>query len=211
MKTKLEKYLEAQKDRFEKADAEHVIYIEELKDNLTDFIKEKREQFSNLEDSYEQKLKLKAPIKFWEDEAKKYKMSAIYWSVGAVISGLLIILTGLWILKIGEQDLDKLKNISIIPIYFVPIALISLLIYILRTLIKIAISNQHISVEYAQKAALTDYYLSMIQEGHLGISIEEKQLLLPTIFSKIDSGLIKSDSTGDSDITELLKILVAKK
>ena len=51
----------------------------------------------------------------------------------------------------------------------------------------------------------------MIQEGHLGISIEEKQLLLPTIFSKIDSGLIKSDSTGDSDITELLKILVAKK
>ena len=206
-----QKYLEAQKDRFEKADAEHVIYIEELKDNLTDFIKEKREQFSNLEDSYEQKLKLKAPIKFWEDEAKKYKMSAIYWSVGAVISGLLIILTGLWILKIGEQDLDKLKNISIIPIYFVPIALISLLIYILRTLIKIAISNQHISVEYAQKAALTDYYLSMIQEGHLGISIEEKQLLLPTIFSKIDSGLIKSDSTGDSDITELLKILVAKK
>ncbi len=206
-----QKYLEAQKDRFEKADAEHVIYIEELKDNLTDFIKEKREQVSNLEDSYEQKLKLKAPIKFWEDEAKKYKMSAIYWSVGAVISGLLIILTGLWILKIGEQDLDKLKNISIIPIYFVPIALISLLIYILRILIKIAISNQHISVEYAQKAALTDYYLSMIQEGHLGISIEEKQLLLPTIFSKIDSGLIKSDSTGDSDITELLKILVAKK
>lgn len=206
-----QKYLEAQKDRFEKADAKHVIYIEELKDNLTNFIKEKREQVSNLEDSYEQKLKLKAPIKFWEDEAKKYKMSAIYWSVGAVISGLLIILTGLWILKIGEQDLDKLKNISIIPIYFVPIALISLLIYILRTLIKIAISNQHISVEYAQKAALTDYYLSMIQEGHLGISIEEKQLLLPTIFSKIDSGLIKSDSTGDSDITELLKILVAKK
>ena len=76
-----QKYLEAQKDRFEKADAEHVIYIEELKDNLTDFIKEKREQFSNLEDSYEQKLKLKAPIKFWEDEAKKYKMSAIYWKL----------------------------------------------------------------------------------------------------------------------------------
>lgn len=205
------KHLEVQKDRFEKADAEHVIYIQELKNNLTDFIQEKREQVANLEDSYEQKLKLKAPIEFWEEKSKKYKNSARNWSVGAIISGLLIILTGVWALRIGEQDLDKLKNISIIPVYFVPIALISLLIYILRTLIKIAISNQHISVEYAQKAALTDYYLSMIQEGHLGISVEEKQLLLPTIFSKIDSGLIKSDSTGDSDITELLKILVAKK
>lgn len=210
-KKETQNYLELQKQQFEKADVEHGIYIEELKDNLSVFIQEKKEQVSNLEDSYEQKLKLKAPIKFWEDESKKYKKSAIYWSVGAVVSGLLIILTGLWILKIGEQDLDKLKNISIIPVYFVPIALISLLIYILRTLIKIAISNQHISVEYAQKAAMTDYYLSMIQEGHIGISIEEKQLLLPTIFSKIDSGLIKSDSAGDSDISELLKILVAKK
>lgn len=205
------KYLEIQEERFKKSENEHSNYVKDIENNLLNFITEKEEHVANLEDSYEQKLKLKAPIKFWEDEAKKYKKSAIYWSTGAVVSGLLIILTGLWILKIGEQDLDKLKNISIIPVYFVPIALISLLIYILRTLIKIAISNQHISVEYSQKAALTDYYLSMIQSGHLTASTEEKQLLLPTIFSKIDSGLIKADSSGDSDISELLKLLIAKK
>lgn len=114
-------------------------------------------------------------------------------------------------LHIGGSDIAKLRDVSIIPVYFIPIALISLLVYILRTFIKIAISNQHISVEYAQKAALTDYYLSMIQEGHMKISIEEKQLLLPSIFSKIDSGLVKGDSGGDSEATDLLKVLLARK
>lgn len=204
-------YLEIQKKLFSEEKEKHQKYITEMEEKLDELIHERQETLSRLEDSYQQKLTLKAPIVFWESESKKYKDSAIKWGVSSVFAGILIAGTGLWMLHIGGSDIAKLRDVSIIPVYFIPIALISLLVYILRTFIKIAISNQHISVEYAQKAALTDYYLSMIQEGHMKISIEEKQLLLPSIFSKIDSGLVKGDSGGDSEATDLLKVLLARK
>ncbi|MBD5824607.1 DUF6161 domain-containing protein [Lactococcus petauri] len=204
-------YLELQKKLFSEEKEKHQNYITKMEEKLEQLIDERQETLSRLEDSYQQKLALKAPIVFWETESKKYKDSAIKWGVSSVLAGILIAGTGLWMLHIGGSDIAKLRDVSIIPVYFIPIALISLLVYILRTFIKIAISNQHISVEYAQKAALTDYYLSMIQEGHMKISIEEKQLLLPSIFSKIDSGLVKGDSGGDSEATDLLKVLLARK
>lgn len=81
--------------------------------------------------------------------------------------------------------------ITLIPKSFVLVAIVSLLVYILRVFIKVANSNNHLSLEYAQKAALTDFYLSLLQYESETINENDKTLIYSTLFSKVDTGLIK--------------------
>jgi len=149
---------------------------------------------------------LEAPIVFWEKQSKQYRKSSEQLIAVSIGVSLLILVCGWWLLHIGVQDLQKFSNTQIIPVYFIPIALISLLIYILRTVINIAVSSRHVSIEYAQKAALTGYYLSMIRDGK--ISDTEKQYVFPALFAKIDTGLSKSKS--DSDMSEAIIAMLAR-
>ena len=68
-----------------------------------------------------------------------------------------------------------------------------------------AMSSRHVMIEFQQKSALTNYYLVMLQSGEL--NKEEKSLIFPAIFAKIDTGLIKSSNTTD----DLLQVLTSLK
>ena len=90
------------------------------------------------------------------------------------------------------------KGIPFISKSFVYVALVSFLIYIIRIIIKIIISNQHMSMEYEQKAALTRFYQALIQDGK-EVDKEEKLIIFNALFRKTDTGLIKSDNSNDAD------------
>ena len=87
------------------------------------------------------------------------------------------------------------KEIPFVSKSFIYVALISFLIYIIRIIIKIIISNQHMSMEYEQKAALTRVYQALIQDGK-EVDKEEKLIIFNALFRKTDTGLIKSDNSG---------------
>ena len=90
------------------------------------------------------------------------------------------------------------KEIPFISKSFIYIALISFLIYIIRIIIKIIVSSQHMSMEYEQKAALIRFYQALIQDGK-EVDREEKLIIFNALFRKTDTGLIKSDNSNDAD------------
>lgn len=59
-------------------------------------------------------------------------------------------------------------------------------------------SNHHLATEYIQKAALTRFYQSLTYAGTY-IDKEERLIIINSLFSRVDTGLIKTDSSNDSE------------
>ena len=112
--------------------------------------------------------------------------------VGLLASG------GFFVISLHDYVQEMVKEVPFISKSFIYVALISFLIYIIRIIIKIIISSQHMSMEYEQKAALTRFYQALIQDGK-EVDKEEKLIIFNALFRKTDTGLIKSDNSNDTD------------
>lgn len=178
---------------------EHKNEIDEFKIKINEWRDNKERQIDILEETYKNKLQLEAPETLWERRAAKYREKSSWWT-----GGLLIFIVGLLVSggyfadKIHDYIQEIAKGIPFISKSFVYVALISFLIYIIRIIIKIIISNQHMSMEYEQKAALTRFYQALIQDGK-EVDKEEKLIIFNALFRKTDTGLIKSDNSSDTD------------
>lgn len=178
---------------------EHKNEIDEFKTKINEWKDNKENQINTLEEAYKSKLQLEAPETLWESRAEKYrkKSERWIWYLLAFIVGLLAS-GGFFADKIHDYVQEIAKGIPFISKSFVYVALISFLIYIIRIIIKIIISNQHMSMEYEQKAALTRFYQALIQDGK-EVDKEEKLIIFNALFRKTDTGLIKSDNSNDAD------------
>ncbi|MFT9455683.1 MAG: DUF6161 domain-containing protein [Liquorilactobacillus hordei] len=184
--------------------------LKQLENDTVEFLREKKNRMKELEDTYDTKLSLEEVAEFWSKEATKSKHSTCWWLVISVIISLFMIASGYWFLNVTQQDFSNNQITKIVPIYFAPLAVISLLIYLLRTTINIALSSRHVAIEYEQKNALTNYYLSMLQSGK--IDDKEKSLVLPALFTKIDTGLNgKGNANAEDQLQSLIGLLLKQK
>ena len=178
---------------------EHKNEIDEFKTKINEWKDNKENQINILEETYKNKLQLEAPETLWESRAEKYREKSSWWT-----GGLLIFIVGLLVSggyfadEIHDYVQEMAKEIPFVSKSFIYVALISFLIYIIRIIIKIIISSQHMSMEYEQKAALTRFYQALIQDGK-EVDKEEKLIIFNALFRKTDTGLIKSDNSNDTD------------
>ena len=179
--------------------------IDEIKIEINKWKDNKENQIDILEETYKNKLQLEAPEKLWESRAKKYRTNTIWWMVGLIISiAILLASSSFLVVNIHDYLQGAVKDIPFISISFIYVALISFLIYIIRIIIKIIVSNQHMFMEYEQKAALTRFYQALVQDGK-EVDKEEKVIIFNALFKKTDTGLIKTDNSNDAEA--LLNIL----
>lgn len=177
----------------------YIIEIDEFKTKINEWKDNKENQINTLEETYKNKLQLEAPETLWESRAEKYrgKSERWIWYLLAFIVGLLAS-GGFFVISIHDYLQGTVKEIPFISKSFIYVALISFLIYIIRIIIKIIVSSQHMSMEYEQKAALTRFYQALIQDGK-EVDKEEKLIIFNALFRKTDTGLIKSDNSNDAD------------
>lgn len=178
---------------------EHKNEIDEFKTKINEWKDDKEKQIETLEETYKSKLQLEAPETLWESRAEKYREKSERW-IWYLLAFIVVLLVsgGYFAVKIHDYVQEIAKGIPFILKSFVYVALISFLIYIIRIIIKIIISNQHMSMEYEQKAALTRFYQALIQDGK-EVDKEEKLIIFNALFRKTDTGLIKSDNSNDAD------------
>ena len=178
---------------------EHKNEIDEFKTKINEWRDKKENQIDILEETYKNKLQLEAPETLWESRAEKYRKKSRWWMFGLFIFIVgLLVSGGYFAVKIHDYVQEMAKGIPFISKSFIYVALISFLIYIVRIIIKIIISSQHMSMEYEQKAALTRFYQALIQDGK-EVDKEEKLIIFNALFRKTDTGLIKSDNSNDAD------------
>ena len=145
------------------------------------------------------------------EQANKYRNSFYCWC-GAIIalSCLLLILLAI-IVNPQVTFNDKLIVVNVLskdmPVYssVILLAMISLVIYVLRIFIKMAISSKHLMEEYKQKYSLTYFYLSLVNNGNIQDE-KSRNIILTSLFTKADTGLLKNDNSSDNAATLLSQL-----
>ncbi|WP_404458980.1 DUF6161 domain-containing protein [Sutcliffiella horikoshii] len=164
----------------------------EWKKEVSDLVSEKKTYIETLEAQYSEKLKLSGPTQYWTELSKTYKKQGIIWSVISLIIGL-----GLgciiWKLSLHLNLTDTTNVANTLQKYLIVAVATSIGFYLLSQGVKITMSRFHLSTDYEERAQLTNVYLALIKAEE-NYPTEEKQIILQSIFSRSESGLIKGDS-----------------
>lgn len=178
---------------------EHSREVDKFKHNLEQWQNNKETSIKILEDTYEKKLQLEAPERLWKERSKKYKVKTRWW-MGSLAAFIVVLIYSAGSLLVSIHDYLKgtEKDIPFISQSFIYVALISFLIYLIRIIIKIIISSQHMAMEYEQKEALTRFYQALVYNGK-DVDKEERLIIFHALFSKTETGLVKTDNSGESE------------
>lgn len=167
--------------------------------SLDDWQREKHEKIKALEDTYENKLSLEAPETLWRERSEEHQKLAKKWTYFLIFAALALIGALAGLVVVIHSYLNTIQNeLPFISKSFILISIISFFIYIIRILIKIVMSNHHLATEYKQKAALTRFYQALTKAG-TNIEKEERLIIINSLFSKVETGLVKTDTSNDSD------------
>lgn len=173
--------------------------LKEFRSSINIWQKEKEAGFKDLEETYKNKLSLEAPELLWNNRSKEYRGLARCWTAVLVVATVaLVVFLKELVVIIHEYSLNAVQDIPFISKSFILVSIISFFVYIIRVLIKIVMSNHHLATEYEQKAALTRFYQALTYAG-TDISQEERIIIIHSLFSKTETGLVKTDSSNDVD------------
>ena len=179
---------------------------------MDDFKLNHSTELSNLEKTYEEKLMVEKPAEFMLEQANKYKKSFYLWCLAIVVLSSVLLMLLAFIISPSISFNDKLVTINVLskdmPVYssVIILAMISLVIYVLRIFIKMAISSKHLMEEYKQKYSLTYFYLSLVNNGNIEDE-QSRNIILTSLFTKADTGLLKNDNSNDLEKTLLSQLI----
>ncbi|OJV63478.1 MAG: hypothetical protein BGO41_11680 [Clostridiales bacterium 38-18] len=170
-------------------------WTENQKNSLDDFFKVKKEEMEKLEVLYREKLRFESPAEYWNNLSVEYEKKGKSWkNFTLLLSFLFIILLSGILLRMPKDvfsnDIFDFNNLKItISFAFV----VSVGIFLIRLFVKLTLSNYHLSTDAKERYQLTHVYLSLIKEN--AITDNERALVIQSIFSRSETGLIKGDST----------------
>lgn len=145
---------------------------------------------------FKEKLMLEEPVNHWENRATDLKKKNIKWVIGFTITVIVSIVFLTWILynppsifHFTPKDGIKVDNIKGIILF---ISILSMIGIIIRNLSKVMFSNFHLIRDAEERKMLTYFYLSIRDDAK--IEPQEKQLILQSLFSRADFGILSNDS-----------------
>ncbi|MDR2275325.1 MAG: hypothetical protein LBF27_30730 [Sphingobacterium sp.] len=161
------------------------------------FRKESQDNIDNIQASYRSKVELDEPIKHWTKRAKELRAKG-NWLLMGILSVSLVFAFAVYLLlwhtpadlmiSIFNGDKGAAVRWSIIFVIFV-----SIFFVVARALLKFMFSNYHLARDAEEREKLTYLYLSMIENGAL--DKEERKIILQSLFSRSDTGLLKEESS----------------
>jgi hypothetical protein len=187
-------------------------WFDSIKETFNEFDQNSTQSIDNLEKIYKEKLKLEAPAKYWEDRATDLKKEGwkftriLIFLICIVISSLACIL---W--KVPDElysSFFKTDKSAAIRWSIVYITFISFMAYSIKVVTKAMFSSFHLSRDSQERYTLTYFYLSLIKDSD--VSSEEKQLIMQSLFSRSDTGLLKDDSSPSMPSSDIIKVFGSK-
>jgi hypothetical protein len=169
-------------------------------------------KIAELENTYKEKLKLEEPAKYWSERAQKLKKQA-WWVLGAFVFLIIIVCTVLCYVLVNTPK-DLLENLfkgnigGAIKWAIVFTTLISFFAYAIRAVSKVMFSSFHLARDCEERHTLTYFYLSLLKDSKVADS--ERQLIMQSLFSRADTGLLKEDSSPTMPNDYMSKIIPNK-
>jgi hypothetical protein len=164
-------------------------------DEFTNFFDKAQKSVEDNENLYTEKLRLKAPAQYWKERAVKLKKesdSYMKWLIGVSVTASLFLFILLISLGNGFFETAFSDAVKGIKWSIILITLVSLLAFSIKVLAKMAFSSLHLSRDAEEREQLTHFYLALKHDST--VSDSDRQLILQSLFSRSDTGLLKEDS-----------------
>jgi hypothetical protein len=169
----------------------------------------KIEKLKKLEETYETRLKLEKPAKYWEKKSTLYfaqgeKAKSIL--IGIVVTtsiflGLILIISPDWIfIHVFDGN-----STAIIRWSLVFITLLTLIAYAIKAMTKYMFSSYHLARDAEERHTLTFFYLALLKDTE--VKDDDRKLILQSLFSRVETGLLKEDSSPTMPNDILSKLL----
>ncbi|MBN2156656.1 MAG: hypothetical protein JW776_11500 [Candidatus Lokiarchaeota archaeon] len=163
-----------------------------------ELLEREAKEFLNLKTSYSEKLKLEGPVQYWTSRVNKYKKQSIIWL--SVLSGTVVIFMTLFIAilynvpesfnyKLFSGDPRAIKSLIVFAL------IVSFSAYLIRTLSRLVFSSFHLQRDSEEREQLTLIYLALMKKGE--VKEDDRKLILESLFSRADTGLLKGDSAPE--------------
>ena len=186
-------------DRKKQFDDDNARFAEHLKaadDSARQFEQDYQDRIKVLEDTYTKLLQLKGPAEYWDELAKSYR-SRGWWLLGVVGLIGVVVFGSLLALLFDCDKLPLLNHVKFdaatVRASLIFVVLTSVAGYLLHLFTRLSISSFHLARDYRERFQLTRVYLALIKDGDIQNEESTRQLILQSIFSRSDTGLLKGD------------------
>ena len=158
---------------------------------------EKIDKLQKLEETYETKLKLEKPAKYWQKKSTSYfdqgekAKSILIWivSITSAFLGLILIISPDWIF----MHVFDGNSTAIIRWSLVFITLLTLIAFAIKAITKYMFSSYHLARDAEERHTLTFFYLALLKDTE--VKDDDRKLILQSLFSRVETGLLKDDSS----------------
>lgn len=171
-------------------------WFESTKEKIETFDNSSQENILNLEKTYEEKLRLSKPADYWNKRALKLKDEgwlALWWLVGLIVFACLTLYCLLWLTPEGMLLSFISGNASALKWSIIYVTFVSFLAVGIRAVSKVMFSAFHLSRDAEEREQLTYLYLALNKDAT--IDKEDKNLIIQSLFSRADTGLLREDSS----------------
>ena len=164
---------------------------------VEEFRKKSQDDIDNIQSSYRSKVELDEPIKYWSKRAKELRTKGNR-LLGGIVSVSILFAIAVYLL-LWHTPKDLMESVfdgdrgAAIRWSLVFVIFVSIFFIVARALLKFMFSNYHLARDAEEREKLTYLYLSMIERG--AIDKEERKIILQSLFSRSDTGLLKEDSS----------------
>lgn len=171
---------------------------------INNFIEDKKSAMSALEKTYEEKLRLEQPVAHWKTRARQYQKRC-WWNLGFLLT---LLTSGIalftWLFSIWLTNRQEITDASSLQGVAIFVVLLCLYLYAIRIFAEQYFSNLHISRDADEKAQLAYVYLSLMNNTN-GFDSESRKIVLQSLFSRVETGLLGSDSSPAMPVQEIIK------
>ena len=186
-------------------------HLKSLTEKSENFWNENASRRDELEKVYREKLRLEAPAEHWNAMAKKYNSKGTKWLwISVAAAGVVM---GILLTCFFSMEMEQTENISwfgVIRNYVILTATVGIGVYMLRLFVRMCMSCYHQARDAEERSKLASFYLSLFEKGV--VSDKERALVINSLFSRADTGLLKGDSgpVMSQNVTELVEAFTKK-
>lgn len=205
----LDALVESQKERFDllnesigeekgKRTTDFDAWYEKAKNSVGKLFDDTNKQAEDLVKSFKEQTRLKEPAKYWADRGKELNKEgwlAIKWLAGMVGFACVTLYALLWLTPEGMLLSFIRGEASAIKWSIIYVTFISFLAVGIRSLNKVAFSSFHLARDAQERHQLTHVYLALIADKDVDMSEDDRQLILQSLFSRSETGLLRQDSS----------------
>lgn len=185
-------------------------WFKELKENeWAKWYNPAQSKIKELEETYNKKLQLEAPARYWSIKSLKHKKegkNALWILIGLSTFAAILLYTILWNAPedIYKSFTGETSRVGAIRWSIVFITLISIIAFAIKSVSKYMFSSFHLARDCEERHTLTYFYLSLLKDSN--VDEKDRQLIMQSLFSRADTGLLKEDSSPTMPNDILTKI-----